>query len=304
MPRHHAKRERDERRTRRQDKRISGRRRAILRGTLALLGLALVALVGYSAFIEPRMLEITEHEVHIPNLPWELDGFTIAQLSDVHVGLSVKPRRVRELVGLVNSQRPDLIVLTGDYVNRIPTNIEPSASALSGLKAQHGVYAVLGNHDYWTDAPRMTKALRDVGIDVLIDESRRISRGPASFQLVGLDDEWEGEPDYEKALAGIGQDDVCVVLAHNPDAVMSLVGKPVSLLIAGHTHGGVLNFPLIGPIYTPTKLGPKYASGMMEYNGVRIFVCRGIGGTTPFRFRSRPEIALLTLRRSTELPQQ
>ena len=256
-------------------------------------------LVAYSVLTQLRGLRYTTHEVPIRGLPPAFDGLTIIQLSDPHVGLWTRPRHIRQIVARVNEMQPDLIVLTGDYVNRFERNCTRSGRSLRGLKAKHGVYAVLGNHDYWVNAEAMTKALRETGVDVLFDDQRRITIGKESITLVGLDDEWEGKPDYDKAFKGISADDICITIAHNPDAVLHLKGRPIELLMSGHTHGGIINLPRTGPIHTFTKLGRKYASGMHEINGIRVYVSRGIGLVSiPFRIHCPPEVPVFVLRKA------
>lgn len=255
-------------------------------------------LVAHSVLTQLRGLTYPRIEVPVHGLPPAFDGFTVVQISDTHVGIWTRPGHIRQIVARVNAMNPDLIVLTGDYVNRFERNCTRSGESLRGLKAKHGVFAVLGNHDYWVNADAMTKALRDSGVDVLFDEQRTISIGRESITLVGLDDEWEGNPDYEKAFEGVSPDRICITIAHNPDAVLHLEGKPVALLLSGHTHGGIINLPWIGPIATTTKLDRKYSSGMYEINGIRFYVSRGIGLVSgiPFRLRCPPEVPVFVLK--------
>ena len=276
------------------------RRRGILKAGVRLLLLAFLGVIGYSTLVEPRLIKVTEHEVSISGLPWVFDGLKIVQLSDLHVDIWTTPKHVRSIVRRVNAMRPDLVVLTGDYVSRTEANIGPAGDALAGLKSKYGAYAVLGNHDYWTDAERMAHALRKSGIDVLFDEKREIRIGRDSICLAGFDDEWEGNPDYEKALEGMSSNDICIAIAHNPDAVLSLGGRPVNLLLTGHTHGGLINIPRVGPPLSTIKLGPKYSSGMFRFGNMRMYVCRGIGTGTGYhiRFRCPPEISVFILRRA------
>ncbi len=192
----------------------------------------------------------------------------------------------------------DLILLTGDYVNKFRGNVKPAGAALRGLRARHGVYAVLGNHDYWVHAEGMTDALRKSGIDVLFDEKRKISVEGAYIWLVGTDDVWEGNPDYDKALNGVQPEDACIVLAHNPDAVLALKGRTADLVLAGHTHGGQVNLPIVGPVYPNVRLGRRYAAGgPFVFGHTQLYVSRGLGFLWPVRFRCTPEIPVFTLRR-------
>ena len=272
----------------------------IVVGLLAIL----VAAIAYSVLTQLRGVSYPRYEVSVRGLPPAFDGFTIVQLSDTHVGIWTRPGYIRKIVAQVNAMHPDLIVLTGDYVNRFEHSCIPSGRSLRGLEAKHGVYAVLGNHDYWVNADAMTKALRESGVDVLFDEQRKITVGKESITLVGLDDEWEGNPDYDKALQGLSADDICIVLAHNPDAALHLKGRPIQLLLSGHTHGGIFNLPWIGPVSTTTRLGRKYASGMFEINGIRTYVSRGIGLVSgmPFRFRCPPEVPVFVLTSDSQSP--
>ena len=269
------------------------------RKALRLILLAFLGLLVYSVLIEPAMVGFTTHEITIKGLPSEFDGLKIVQLSDLHVNRWYRPERVRALVKRVNALHPDLVVLTGDYVSRNKADCAPAGESLAGLKARHGIYAVLGNHDYWTDPDAVTDALRSSGIDVLFDEKRRITIGGKSIWIVGTDDEWEGEPDYDKAFKGVPSRDVCIAIAHNPDAVLALKRRGVDFLMAGHTHGGVINLPGNLPLFPNSRLGSRCASGMSTVNDVRIYVSRGLGtgSIAHIRFRCPPEVPIFILRR-------
>lgn len=263
-----------------------------------LLGIPALAFLTYAMLIEPRMIEVTHRDIGIRDLPQEFDGFRIVQLSDIHVGAWVSNDDVRRFVALVNAQKPDAVVITGDFLTRLTKDIPGIGKALSGLKAKHGVYAVLGNHDYWEDEDAITRALLDNGIEVLFDESRDIERGGAGIRIVGTDDAWEGAPDYEKAFEGIEEGDACIVLAHNPDAARRMDARLADLVLSGHTHGGLIVIPGVGALLSSSGLGRKVVSGMHEVNGIPVYINRGVGtGTTliPVRFRCRPEIAVFTL---------
>lgn len=244
------------------------------------------------------MLDITSHDVFISGLPDRFEGFRIVQWSDIHGGFGTSPAKIRRLAGIVMDQKPDIIVLTGDYVSRSVKPIETSVSEMKGLNAKEGVYAVLGNHDYWTDAERVTTSLLDNGFDVLFNENRKIDRGNQSISLLGFDDEWEGNKDYVKAFNLLPHDGVRIGIAHNPDTVSYFGGNRLDFMMAGHTHGGMINLPFIGPLFSVTRLGRKYSSGMFEVNGTQLYICRGTG--FGFRIRSKPEIAVFTLKEKCE----
>jgi len=281
------------------------RRLRKLRLPALILGPPILLLAVYATLIEPRMIEVTRHEIAIKDLPPEFDGFKIVQISDIHVAVWVTNEDVRGFVALANAQKPDAVVLTGDFLTRLSDDIPGIGKALGGLKTERGTYAVLGNHDYWKDADAITKALRDNGIEVLFDETRDINVGKARIRIVGTDDLWEGAPDFEKAFEGIEEHDACIVLAHNPYAVVQMNARLADLVLSGHTHGGLIVLPGYGAIMSSSRLGRKVVSGMHRVNGIPVYISRGVGtGTTlvPIRFRCRPEIAVFTLRRSGNDP--
>ncbi len=268
-----------------------------------LIGIPILALMIYAMLIEPRMIEVTQRQITITDLPREFDGFRIVQISDIHVGAWVKNEQVRGFVALANAQKPDAVVLTGDFLTRLTKDIPGIGKALSGLKAKHGVYAILGNHDYWEDEDAITKALLDNGIDVLFDESRDVKIGAGRIRIVGTDDLWEGDPDFAKAFEDIEEDDACIVLAHNPDSALRMDGRLADLVLSGHTHGGLIVLPGIGALLSSSDLGRKVVSGLHEVNGMPVYINRGVGtGTTlvPVRFRCRPEMTVLTLHPAAE----
>lgn len=273
-------------------------RRRILRWNIlkfiSIFFICIAALLIYSGFIEMNMLDISHHDVFIPGLPDKFEGFSIVQWTDIHGGFGTSPRRIRRLAQRVIDQKPDMIVLTGDFISRSPNNAEPCISAMKDLKAKYGVYAVLGNHDYWTNAERVTTALLDNGFDVLFNENRSIKISGQSISLLGFDDEWEGNRDYAKAFNMLSDNGVRIGIAHNPDTISSLGGNRLDFLMAGHTHGGLINLPFVGPLFSVTQLGRKYSSGLFTINGTQLYICRGTG--FGLRFRCRPEIAVFTLK--------
>jgi uncharacterized protein len=270
----------------------------VLKMIMSFLLVDVFLLLVYCVLIEPRFVRITTHDVSVPNLPAAFDGFTIVQMTDTHLGTFVSPKSLRTQVDRVNALNPDLVLLTGDFVSVNKRAIPAIARVFSGLSAKHGVYAVLGNHDYWVDASAMTAALREGGIPVLFNESRKVSLGKEHVWLAGLDDLWEGSHDYDRAFDGIPPAAVCIAMAHNPDTISYVKNRSIALMVTGHTHGGLVSFPFVGPLFSVTKLSPKYSSGMFTFGNTRMFVCRGMGSGTPFRYRCPPEIAVFTLHRA------
>ena len=267
---------------------------------MVLFAFAIAVVLIYSVFVEPFLIQVSYHEIPLEGLPPAFDGFRIVQLTDIHANkVWTTPHFLAKAVSITNRQKPDVVVLTGDFVRQNLTDIE-LLSVLGDIKSKHGVYAVLGNHDYWLDPEAVVRVLKKEGIKVLFDEHCSIARETNVIKLVGFDDLWEGMPDYDKALKGVQDEDVCIAIAHNPDAILKLKNQPVDLLITGHTHGGLVNLPIVGPLVCPTQLGTAYASGLFKFGNTYMYVCRGIGSgvVSHIRFNCRPEIAVLVLRKS------
>ena len=271
--------------------------RAVLASSVVALGLAVDAV-----WIEPARLVVNRRELSVPRWPAALSGLRVALLSDLHVG---SPHwdlaRLHELVQRTNAEQPDLILLAGDYLindvwfgRYVP--IEPIASELAQLHAPLGVFAVLGNHDWWNDGPKTRAALEAHGVRVLDDEALRIDARGSSFCLLGLRDEYyrQRSPAQELDLALPGLP--LVVLVHEPDVFAELDQRAL-LTLAGHTHGGQVDLPLLGRRVVPSRFGSRYAAGEVDEGGRKLFVTTGVGTSIwPVRFRVPPEIALLTLR--------
>lgn len=293
--------------------------RGCLKGCLRCgAGLILLTVLGlcYAFWIEPRWIQITRIEIPIDGLSPHLDGFTIVQLSDLHLGPHVDSHQIRRAVDLANDLNPDLIVLTGDFVSRFASYAKPCAQELSRLTAPYGIYAITGNHDQWTDDDVVTAELQRVGISVLRNEACQLLVGTEAIWLVGIDDAgvtgitggsgisqsdfaalWVEQRDaYQRLTANIPSGEPAILLVHNPDFVETVSLAGISLALCGHTHGGQIRFPIMGPLVLPSLYGQRYAGGLVECGGTPIYVNRGIGLISPpLRFLCRPEITLLRL---------
>jgi uncharacterized protein len=173
---------------------------------------------------------------------------------------------------------------------------ERIAESLRGLRAPLGVYAVLGNHDWWFDGPRVTRAFEGVGIRVLENDAARVERNGRSLWLAGLADLWTRKPDVSRALTGVTDDGPVIVFTHNPD-LFPQVPPRAALTLAGHTHGGQVCLPLLGRPVVPSEFGQRYADGHVVEGGRHLFVSSGVGTSIiPVRFRVPPEVVILTLR--------
>lgn len=267
-------------------------RRIFLRGAFGC-GIGIISVGGYSRLLEPRWVEINNVDVKINTLPKRFEGMTIAQLSDIHHCRYVPREFVRRCVRKVNTLYPDIIVLTGDYIDRAEEFLSPVAEELSELKAKEGVFAVLGNHD---NKDNTLKALSRVGIRVLINEHIPLYRRKDYLFIAGVDDLWRGWVDLKKTLEGT-DDKPKLLLAHNPDTIEMVKAADVDFVIAGHTHGGQVSLPLYGPPVVYSKFGARYAAGLFCEGNTIMYVNKGIGVSgLPVRFLVRPEITLFTLR--------
>jgi predicted MPP superfamily phosphohydrolase len=271
--------------------------RYLLASSLAALGFMLWALV-----IEPRRLVTNQVELDVPRWLPEHGGLKVALLSDLHVG---SPHwgveRMRELVERTNAEKPDLVLLAGDYmINEIPLGTwvapEPVASVLGGLRAPLGVIAVLGNHDWYNDGDTLTAEFREHGIVVLENQVLPIDYRGRHFYVVGLADQLTREQRVKETLDRIPAGAPAIVLVHEPDVFPEIDGR-ASLTVAGHTHGGQVHVPFLGPPIVPSKFGQRYAAGHVIEHGRHLFVTTGVGTSIyPIRLGVPPEISLLTLR--------
>ncbi len=268
---------------------------------LATTLLILTGLAFYAFLIEPNRLVIHRQAIQITNCPAALSGLRIAVISDIHVGGPfIDDDKLRLIVDRTNELKPDLIVILGDYMSGNSWHghrVEPVVFAphLKGLQAPLGVYSVLGNHDWWYNGLKVRYALEANGIKVLEDEVSEVKRGSSSFWLAGLADRWTRPQHIRETIDRVPAGAPVIALTHNPDIFPNLP-KRVPLLLAGHTHGGQVNFPLIGRPIEPSDFGQKYAAGHVFENDHHLFVTTGIGTSIlPVRFRVTPEIVLLTL---------
>jgi predicted MPP superfamily phosphohydrolase len=266
---------------------------------ITLVGLVLGA---WGFWWEPSSLTVKRDTVEIPGWPEALRGMRVAVLTDLHVGSPYKGLdSLRKLVRRTNELQPDLILLPGDFVIQGimgGTYVHPDdlAPVLAELRAPLGVFAVMGNHDWWLRRPReLIAAFEENNVPLLLDESVRIEGGKAPFWVMGIGDFWETEHDFRSALAIVTDDAPIVAFTHNPDIFPDLPAR-VNLTIAGHTHGGQVYIPLIGRPVVPSEFGERYAIGFIREQGRVMYVSSGVGTSIlPVRFLVPPEITVLEL---------
>jgi predicted MPP superfamily phosphohydrolase len=250
--------------------------------------------VAKLAIDEANSLSLENIEIDIKRLPKKLDGFKIIHLSDIHHSPFTDLKHINRAVKVANRLKPDLFILTGDYVSHETKFIAPVAKALGALKAEFGTYACLGNHDHWTDPDIVTEKFREAGITVLINEGFRLEVREASFWLAGVDDHMVGKTDLPAALKGSYPDEFKILLAHNPLIFRQAVRSGVDLTFSGHTHGGQVKVRDPEKRILPRR---KLSAGLHKRKDSQIYITRGIGTVVlPVRFQCPPEISMLTLR--------
>jgi predicted MPP superfamily phosphohydrolase len=255
-----------------------------------------LAQIARAAFAEPFRLAVEHHTIQLRRLPDALDGLRIVQLSDIHHSPFTGTEQILRAIETANNLRPDIIALTGDYVSHERGYAAPCAEMLGRLRARYGVYAVLGNHDHWTDAALITDLFRLAGIRVLINEGMRFEQRGASFWLAGVDDTMVGLEDLPLALAGSSADEMKLLLAHNPVILRRAARAGVDLVLSGHTHGGQVTWRSErGASGRPRR---RLLRGLGERGDTQIYVTRGLGTSVlPIRYGCLPEVSLLELRK-------
>ncbi len=256
-------------------------------------------------------LAIEHPTVHIARLPAPFDGLTAAVLADTHIGRPDQgPEWFSHVVRATNDLQADLILILGDVISR-PMEEVQYVSLLSGLHAPLGVWTVLGNHENGMPnrfapplpAPTVEEWRRiyaDAGVHLLENEAVPLRRDGAVLWLVGVGDAYSYHDHLDRAIKGIGPHDACLVLTHSPDLLDDpLIGR-VDLMLAGHTHGGGVWLPFVGPLWSPSRLGRARAAGLIREGTTQAYISRGTGrAVMGLRLGNAPEVTLLTLRRSS-----
>ena len=279
---------------------------------LSLVAVVMVAALVRAVLLTPISLRCTHLDAPVSELQQELEGYTIAVLSDLHYGGTILPGRLlAHAVRLANQAAPDLTVLLGDYAlshSRLRTlsrwlyewALPRMTNALRGLRARDGVLAILGNHDYDYDAARVATWLRSTGARVLVNECVVITRGTAQLGIGGVDDWTHGVIDPQGGCRSLSQEIPRVVLSHNPDGALELASASrLDLVLAGHTHGGQVVLPFVGaPARHCTVCDASSASGWIARSPVPLYVTTGVGVLLPFRINCPAEVLVVRLVRA------
>lgn len=282
-----------------------------------IIALGVMLTMAYSVLVDKKQVRVEEVSLSFDLLPEQLDGFTIVQLSDIHLGsLNGDKTIIRKTQNIVEERKPDLILFTGDMVNNFSYETEGYVGFFREMKACYGKLAITGNHDYgdyyqWKSPEEQVEnlaairdSIRKMGFDLLLNENRRLQVKDTAIYIVGVEN-WGHDPfpkyaDLKKATAGIPSGAFSVLMSHDPahwDAqVVPQTGIPLTL--AGHTHGLQFGFRIAGIEFSPMYFIQKYWAGLYRKDNQQLYVNRGLG-TIGFagRVEMRPEITLITLHR-------
>jgi len=269
---------------------------------LSLFSLAPASLL-YSIFGEPMWLDVEQVDVVLPRLPKSFSGLRILQISDIHIGGWMNRERLSDVIELAKRQKPDLVLMTGDYVIGRSWNENLDGAAqdfveeVSKLTADYLVLGVLGNHDHWTDSVKVRDMLSSSGMIELNNAVYSLKQGDDHLHIAGVDDVREHKDRLDDVCNLLPETGAAILLAHEPDfADTSSKKDRFDLQLSGHSHGGQVVIPFYGPLVLP-YLGRKYPAGLYRVGEMWQYTNRGVGMTEPaLRFNCRPEITVLTLR--------
>ena len=270
------------------------RQKHLLAVCFILFGLFLT----YSYF-ESRWVKITEVEIKSADIPDSFNGAKIVFISDIHLGPFLSANRLSRIVDQINGINPDIILLGGDYVFYYTKYVEPVFHEFGKLRSVYGIYAVLGNHDYYAGADLTKKMMAKNGINSCDNQYYWVKKGNDSIKIGGVGDLWEGTQVPENTFSGLKKSDFAILLTHNPDYLENIYTDLIDLTLTGHTHGGqVTLFGWWAPIL-PSEFGQKYRYGLIDSGKMKSYITSGIGTVTvPLRFFCRPEIVVLRLKKT------
>ncbi len=271
----------------------------------AKAGTAALLCGGIYGAVEAKNLGVTKLSVRIPKLPRSFHGMKVAFLSDLHHSAEVPAPFLRRAVAMTNALEPDLVVLGGDYVtagwryvlqgtgNKY---IGPCFDILKNLRARHGVFAVLGNHDQRAGAAAICAVIRRTGFHLISNSGVWLGAGDDRLRVCGVEDLSTQRPDIVPALGDATSSDAVLLVSHNPDFAETITDTRVGLVLSGHTHGGQVSLPVVGALILPSGYGQKYRYGYVQSPRTQTYVTSGVG-TLPLAVRigAPAEIALITL---------
>lgn len=266
------------------------------RGQIQLGMMAGFHALGRDRF-RPQDFEVVPIDLPIPNLPAAFAGYRLVQISDLHVGHWLSLDRLAGVAALVNAQQPDCVVITGDFVSYVVDQVQDGMIAsLSAIQAPDGVVGIMGNHDHWMGARRITELLQQAGLKMLFNEVLSLRRGAAQLYIAGLDDITVGLHDMPALLHALPDDGPAILLAHEPDfADQAAATGRFACMLSGHSHGGQIVLPRRG-VLVRGPMFKKYPNGMYQVGDMLQYTNRGVGThVLRLRINCPPEITVFTL---------
>jgi predicted MPP superfamily phosphohydrolase len=288
-------------------------RRQFLQRSAGMAAAAPFALSGYGVGVERRRFDIDRFTVPVDGLSTALSGFTLVQLTDIHVGPFMTAEELAAFVEATNRLEPDLIALTGDFIAGSPMEVAPCVEALAGLKARYGIFACIGNHEIYAKADGLlTRGLEGNGIRVLRNHGVSLPIGNSRLAILGIDDLRSGRPDFNRAVGAAQKDggEAKILLSHRPEIFPRAARNGIDLVLSGHYHGGQIKLGRRPESLSVARFLTPYAEGFFQLpraaspraadkRGSTLFVGRGVGiSGFPVRINCAPQIAHLTLKKA------
>ncbi len=284
-------------------KKLSSRKKTLS----VCFSLIFLLLFSLYAYYQNNYLTVTNYGISDEKIPEAFDGFVIAQVSDFHNTQSEKLQE--DVINALREIKPDIIVLTGDFIDTRKTDTALALSYAERLISVAPVYMSAGNHEAATvyEYPPFEKDMRSLGVTVLRNNCEQIEKNGQLINIMGIDDPvfFPGEDKYEKIAQGIDSVEYdksifTITLSHRPEVFRVYVEKKQDLVLSGHAHGGQFRLPFIGGLFIPTEgLFPKYTEGVHEEQETKMVISRGIGSSVfPIRINNRPELVIITLMNS------
>lgn len=279
-------------------------RRIFIQNTTLGLGAIPFALAFKGAVFQVDNIETRKVTIELDNLPLEFEELNLVQISDIHFGSFPDNSLIKELIFNIKSLKPDILFITGDFVNFSPDELSLGIDFFNDIKPTFGNYACLGNHDHYMSEEnhqKLIKLIKENNIDLLINENRTININGSKLNIIGIDNDGRRQSfaNYKKAFDGVKNYNLNILLSHDPinweENVLNNTNAHITL--SGHTHGGQIAFNILGNVLSPAALVYKYYDGLYSQNGKYLYVNRGIGTSgPPIRLTTRPEITLIRLK--------
>ncbi|ABK44900.1 metallophosphoesterase [Magnetococcus marinus MC-1] len=266
---------------------------------LTYIGMTLLVVlaIGLWGYIQAEQIEIIKLRHPMPGLEKPV---RVMLLSDWHLGIHpISVSRAQEIVTEVNFQKPDLIVMLGDYVDALTPydlSIDQVRLALQGLQAPGGVFAVFGNHDGWYGRPKLRKLFKELNFTLLENSHASVALPGVSLMIVGVEDDRTGSPNLKRAFAGLSSTTPTLLLSHDPVVFTGAPDRANLLTLAGHTHGGQIALPFFGPLTNMSRASNRWSEGWVDKPNSRMYITTGLGTSIlPIRLGTLAEMVILTL---------